>query len=144
MGMIIQRILNHYYILNHSIFTNRVIFIRQQLDMLVLWGGMLGNKEKEARAHVAYICLLKWVYGIPRKDRIWIDYIRSNQCRKNGICTLHCRNLLHVIFFLIFQVALTEKWAEMYKNKGIGFYSMHPGWAETPGVAKSLPGFSKA
>ncbi|KAB1220474.1 Dehydrogenase/reductase SDR family member 12 [Morella rubra] len=42
------------------------------------------------------------------------------------------------------QVALTEKWAEMYKNKGIGFYSMHPGWAETPGVATSLPGFSKA
>lgn len=41
------------------------------------------------------------------------------------------------------QVALTEKWAEMYSNKGIGFYSMHPGWAETPGVAKSLPGFSK-
>ncbi|KAK7380553.1 hypothetical protein VNO78_33066 [Psophocarpus tetragonolobus] len=42
------------------------------------------------------------------------------------------------------QVALTEKWAETYKNKGIGFYSMHPGWAETPGVAKSLPSFSKA
>ncbi|XVE60893.1 hypothetical protein DITRI_Ditri05aG0163400 [Diplodiscus trichospermus] len=41
------------------------------------------------------------------------------------------------------QVALTEKWAEMYKNKGIGFYSMHPGWAETPGVAKSLAGFNK-
>ncbi|XWS23504.1 hypothetical protein CRYUN_Cryun28dG0019700 [Craigia yunnanensis] len=42
------------------------------------------------------------------------------------------------------QVAQTEKWAEMYKNKGIGFYSMHPGWAETPGVARSLPGFSKS
>ncbi|GMH00946.1 hypothetical protein Nepgr_002785 [Nepenthes gracilis] len=42
------------------------------------------------------------------------------------------------------QVALTEKWAEMYKDKGIGFYAMHPGWADTPGVAKSLPGFSKA
>ncbi|KAJ3686565.1 hypothetical protein LUZ61_015729 [Rhynchospora tenuis] len=41
------------------------------------------------------------------------------------------------------QVALTEKWAEKYSNKGIGFYSMHPGWAETPGVAKSLPGFSE-
>ncbi|XVF64311.1 hypothetical protein PTKIN_Ptkin09bG0158800 [Pterospermum kingtungense] len=41
------------------------------------------------------------------------------------------------------QVALTEKWAEMYKNKGIGFYAMHPGWAETPGVARSLPGFNK-
>ncbi|KAK8597348.1 hypothetical protein V6N13_001961 [Hibiscus sabdariffa] len=41
------------------------------------------------------------------------------------------------------QVALTEKWAEMYKNKGIEFYSMHPGWAETPGVATSLPDFNK-
>ncbi|KAK1282154.1 hypothetical protein QJS10_CPB22g00918 [Acorus calamus] len=42
------------------------------------------------------------------------------------------------------QVALTEKWAETYKDKGIGFYSMHPGWAETPGVSKSLPSFSKS
>ncbi|KAI3961646.1 hypothetical protein MKW92_019538 [Papaver armeniacum] len=41
------------------------------------------------------------------------------------------------------QVALTEKWAELHKNKGIGFYSMHPGWAETPGVAQSLPDFSE-
>lgn len=42
------------------------------------------------------------------------------------------------------QVALTEKWAEVHKERGINFYSMHPGWAETPGVAKSLPGFSKS
>lgn len=42
------------------------------------------------------------------------------------------------------QVAMTEKWAERYSDGGIGFYSMHPGWAETPGVAKSLPGFSKS
>ncbi|PON96274.1 Short-chain dehydrogenase/reductase [Trema orientale] len=42
------------------------------------------------------------------------------------------------------QVALTEKWAEVYKNRGVGFYSMHPGWAETPGVNRSLPDFSKS
>ncbi|KAL8134184.1 uncharacterized protein LOC141712828 [Apium graveolens] len=42
------------------------------------------------------------------------------------------------------QVALTEKWAETYGPKGIGFYSMHPGWAETPGVSKSLPSFSES
>ncbi|XP_010915075.2 uncharacterized protein [Elaeis guineensis] len=41
------------------------------------------------------------------------------------------------------QVALTEKWVETYKSKGVSFYSMHPGWADTPGVAKSLPGFSE-
>ncbi|KAJ0795887.1 putative NADP-retinol dehydrogenase [Helianthus annuus] len=42
------------------------------------------------------------------------------------------------------QVALTEKWAEKYGDKGIGFYVMHPGWAATPGVATSLPSFSKS
>ena len=41
------------------------------------------------------------------------------------------------------QVALTEWWAEKYSSKGVGFYSMHPGWADTPGVAKSLLGFSE-
>ncbi|XP_039171721.1 dehydrogenase/reductase SDR family member 12 isoform X2 [Eucalyptus grandis] len=42
------------------------------------------------------------------------------------------------------QVALTEKWAEVHNERGIGFYSMHAGWAEMPSVAKSLPGFSKS
>ncbi|MCL7038531.1 hypothetical protein MKW94_003616 [Papaver nudicaule] len=38
------------------------------------------------------------------------------------------------------QVALTERWAELYsESKGIEFYSMHPGWAMTPGVLKGLP-----
>ncbi|XP_062178842.1 uncharacterized protein LOC133883509 isoform X2 [Phragmites australis] len=41
------------------------------------------------------------------------------------------------------QVALTEWWAKKYSDKGVGFYSMHPGWADTPGVAKSLPGLSE-
>ncbi|KAL3631596.1 hypothetical protein CASFOL_024580 [Castilleja foliolosa] len=45
---------------------------------------------------------------------------------------------------IIAGVALTEKWAEKCKDKGIGFYSMHPGWAETPGVSKSSPSFSNS
>ncbi|XP_078432218.1 NAD(P)-binding Rossmann-fold superfamily protein [Wolffia australiana] len=39
------------------------------------------------------------------------------------------------------QVALTEWWSEVHGKDGVGFYSMHPGWADTPGVATSLPGF---
>ncbi|XP_039170653.1 uncharacterized protein LOC120294563 [Eucalyptus grandis] len=35
------------------------------------------------------------------------------------------------------EVALREKWAEVHKKSGISFYSVHPGWAEKPGVAKS-------
>lgn len=39
------------------------------------------------------------------------------------------------------QVALTEKWADDYKETGISFYSMHPGWVDTAAVAKSMPKF---
>ncbi len=39
------------------------------------------------------------------------------------------------------QVVLTEIWAE--REPTIGFYAMHPGWADTEGVRTSLPKFYK-
>ena len=39
------------------------------------------------------------------------------------------------------QVILTELWAERLADRGIVVHSMHPGWADTPGVAQSLPRF---
>jgi dehydrogenase/reductase SDR family protein 12 len=41
------------------------------------------------------------------------------------------------------QVILTELWAERFRDRGIVAHSMHPGWAATPGVSKSLPRFYK-
>ncbi len=41
------------------------------------------------------------------------------------------------------QVTLNEMWAERFGELGIRFHSMHPGWADTPGVDASLPTFSK-
>ena len=41
------------------------------------------------------------------------------------------------------QVTLTELMAETLAPRGIVVHSMHPGWAETPGVARSLPTFRK-
>ncbi len=41
------------------------------------------------------------------------------------------------------QVTLNELWADRYQDSGIRFHSMHPGWADTPGVDASLPTFSK-
>ncbi len=38
-------------------------------------------------------------------------------------------------------VILTEMWAEQLQADGVVVHSMHPGWADTPGVASSLPGF---
>ena len=40
-------------------------------------------------------------------------------------------------------VALTEVWAERLKDSGVVVHAMHPGWADTPGVAGSLPGFHR-
>jgi NAD(P)-dependent dehydrogenase (short-subunit alcohol dehydrogenase family) len=41
------------------------------------------------------------------------------------------------------QVILTELWAESLRSRGIVVHSMHPGWADTPGVSGSLPRFYK-
>lgn len=41
------------------------------------------------------------------------------------------------------QVALLPVLARRYSGDGISVYGMHPGWADTPGVARSLPGFHR-
>jgi NAD(P)-dependent dehydrogenase (short-subunit alcohol dehydrogenase family) len=41
------------------------------------------------------------------------------------------------------QVTLNEMWAERCGDRGVWFHAMHPGWADTPGVEASLPGFRK-
>eukprot|EP00128_Syssomonas_multiformis_P010044 Colp12_sorted_trinity150504_noHs@30346 len=41
------------------------------------------------------------------------------------------------------QVVLTELWQKKYGSSGVSFYSMHPGWADTKAVAKSIPQFKK-
>lgn len=39
------------------------------------------------------------------------------------------------------QVTLSEMLAERLASRGIVVHAMHPGWADTPGVARSLPRF---
>lgn len=38
---------------------------------------------------------------------------------------------------------LTELWAEVWRDHNIVVNSMHPGWADTPGVQTALPGFRR-
>lgn len=40
------------------------------------------------------------------------------------------------------QVTLIREWARRLPSSGIAFDAMHPGWAATPGLDASLPGFS--
>lgn len=39
------------------------------------------------------------------------------------------------------EIYLAEQFAEREGHRGIHFFSMHPGWADTPGVQTSLPDF---
>lgn len=41
------------------------------------------------------------------------------------------------------QVTLNELWAQRVAPSKVVFHAMHPGWADTPGVASSLPTFRK-
>ena len=41
------------------------------------------------------------------------------------------------------QVALSEEWTRHLLDTGITVNTMHPGWADTPGLRTALPGFSR-
>ena len=41
------------------------------------------------------------------------------------------------------QVSLMREWARRVARRDIAFVAMHPGWADTPGIAAALPGFHR-
>jgi dehydrogenase/reductase SDR family protein 12 len=41
------------------------------------------------------------------------------------------------------EVHLAERWARELGQEGVAVHSMHPGWAQTPGVTTSLPRFAR-
>ncbi|HXG26194.1 MAG TPA: SDR family NAD(P)-dependent oxidoreductase [Candidatus Binatia bacterium] len=41
------------------------------------------------------------------------------------------------------QVALVREWARRLRGSSITVVAMHPGWARTPGLSASLPGFDR-
>jgi dehydrogenase/reductase SDR family member 12 len=41
------------------------------------------------------------------------------------------------------QVALSAHWAGRTTGTRVAFHAMHPGWVRTPGIAESLPAFSR-
>ena len=41
------------------------------------------------------------------------------------------------------QIVLNQVWRDKYGSRGFTFYVMHPGWADTDGVKRSLPRFRK-
>jgi dehydrogenase/reductase SDR family member 12 len=42
------------------------------------------------------------------------------------------------------QVVLSREWARRISPADVAFHAMHPGWADTPGIASALPRFRRA
>ncbi len=41
------------------------------------------------------------------------------------------------------QVVLAQEWQRRYGHSGVDFHCVHPGWADTPGLATGLPAFAR-
>ena len=41
------------------------------------------------------------------------------------------------------QLVLLHEWVRRTAGTGVSFHAMHPGWAATPGIRDSLPGFAR-
>lgn len=68
-------------------------------------------------------------------QRVRVDDLQMKQSRYDG-AVAYARTKRA-------QVILTELWAQALCDRGIVVHSMHPGWADTPGVSESLPRFYK-
>lgn len=67
--------------------------------------------------------------------RLDVDDLQSEQGKYDGVRAYaqHKRA----------QVILSEMWAQRLAGDDVSSNAMHPGWAATPGVAKSLPKFNR-
>ena len=68
-------------------------------------------------------------------QRLDVEDLQSTGDEFNG-ATVYARNKRA-------QVVLTELWAQRLAGTGVVVHAMHPGWADTPGVASSLPRFHR-
>lgn len=78
-----------------------------------------------------------------RPRRPFRSAIRDSRCARSIVCSVCgcCCNLAPLSHRRRRQVAYTEWWAEQPENKGVGFYSMHPGWAGTEALKKGMTDF---
>lgn len=75
------------------------------------------------------------VSGGMYSQRLNVDRLEAEpEGYQGAVAYARCKRALTVV---------TEQWAEAWAGDGIVVNAMHPGWADTPGVESSLPGFHK-
>lgn len=103
-------------------------FATNLLGQFVLTNALIDKLQAPAR-------IINVSSGGMYSQRIRVDDLEMKKGRYNGTVA-YARTKRG-------QVILTELWAEALRDRGIVVHSMHPGWADTPGVSESLPRFYK-
>jgi dehydrogenase/reductase SDR family member 12 len=93
-----------------------------------LTGRLLGLLQRSAPARIINVSS-----GGMYTQRIRVDDLQSAQGRFDG-AAVYARSKRA-------EVILTELWAQRLAGSGVTVNAMHPGWADTPGIQSSLPGF---
>lgn len=132
----------------------------QRLDILVHNAGVLPDERGESRdgfeltfaTHVAGPQLLTQLLrpALERSDDarlIWVSsggmYTRKLDLRDPQWTKRRYGGVLAYAETKRMQVALAEQWARKLAKTNVCSVSMHPGWADTPAVASSLPRFRR-
>ena len=72
------------------------------------------------------------LYNVPLN----LDYLNQSEDGYDGVAAYASHKRA--------QLALSDYWRNKYPEANLSFYTMHPGWADTDGVKKSLPAFRAA
>jgi dehydrogenase/reductase SDR family protein 12 len=95
-----------------------------------LISGMLPLLDRTGAARVISV-----TSGGQYAQRLHLDDLQSNSAPWNGTrAYAHAKRA---------QVSLMREWTRRSAGHDITFVAMHPGWADTPGIAAALPGFHR-
>ncbi len=110
---------------------NEVTFATQVLSPFLLTSALRPLLEAAAAARVIFVAS-GGMYTVP----LDVAALEPTPSEYDGVkAYARCKRA---------QVALAGEWTRHLAGTGITMNTMHPGWADTPGLRKGLPGFSRA
>jgi dehydrogenase/reductase SDR family member 12 len=107
--------------------------LEQSFALLLLAPYILTERVKPLLASTGNARVVNITSGGMYTQKIRVDDLQSVQGKYAG-ATAYARAKRGMMI-------VTEEWASRWHNEGIAVNAMHPGWADTPGVESSLPGF---
>jgi NAD(P)-dependent dehydrogenase (short-subunit alcohol dehydrogenase family) len=105
-------------------------FATNVLGGFLLTAELLGELRRAASARILHV-----TSGGMYTQRLDLDLLEGRTERFDGVVAYAQTKRA--------QVILNELWAERLQGTRVTSFAMHPGWADTPGIERSLPRFHR-